>query len=81
MCVRYLIAIWEKDCMSLWILELGVCRSWRSLTIVVCIVTLIPGVIITGGSIIPLSWDGSGWRMAYLSSFWLVASTGYLSLQ
>ena len=30
--VRYLVAI------SLWILELGICRSWRSLTIVVCVV-------------------------------------------
>jgi hypothetical protein len=38
MCVRYLIAMWEKDSISLWILELGICRSWRSLTIVVCVV-------------------------------------------
>ena len=42
MCVRYLVAIWEKDSISLWILELGICRSWRSLTIVVCIVPPIP---------------------------------------
>ena len=33
MCVRYLIAIWEKDSISLWILEPKICRSWRSLTI------------------------------------------------
>jgi hypothetical protein len=81
MCVRYFIAIWEKDSISLWILELGICRSWRSLTVVVCIVPLIPAVIIMGGSTIHPSWDKSGWRMAYLSSFRLVASTGNLSLQ
>ena len=74
MYVRYLIAIWEKDFISLWILELGIYRSWRSLTIVVCIVPLILAVIIMGGSTIHPSWDRSGWRMAYLSSFWLVAS-------
>ena len=27
MCVGYLIAIWEKDSICLWILELGICRS------------------------------------------------------
>ena len=26
-CVRYLIAIWEKDSINIWILELGICRS------------------------------------------------------
>jgi hypothetical protein len=68
MCVKHLIAIWEKDSISLWILELGICRSW-SLTVVVCIIPLIPGVIIMGHSTIHPSWDRSGWRMAYLSSF------------
>ena len=34
MCVRYLIAIWEKDSISLWIMELGICRSWRTLIVV-----------------------------------------------
>ena len=27
MCVRYLIGIWEKDSVSLWILKLEICRS------------------------------------------------------
>ena len=48
--------------------------------IVVCIVPLIPSVIIVGGSTMHSSWDRSGWRMAYVSNFWLVASTGNLSL-
>ena len=52
MSVRCLIAIWEKDFISVWILELGICRSWRSLTIVVCIVPLTYGVIIMGGTTI-----------------------------
>jgi hypothetical protein len=81
MCVRYLRAIWEKGFISLWILELGICRSWRSLTIVVCIVSFIHAVFILGGSTIHPSWDRSGWRMAYLSSFHLVASTWNLLLQ
>ena len=34
-----------------------------------------------GGSIIHPSWDRNGWRMAYLSSFPLVACVGNLSLQ
>ena len=38
MCVRYLIAIWEKVLISLWILELGICKSRRSLAFVVCVV-------------------------------------------
>ena len=41
MYIRYLIAIWEKDSISLWILELEICRSWKSLSIVVCTVPLI----------------------------------------
>jgi hypothetical protein len=81
MCVRYLIAIWEKDSISLLVLGLEICRSWRSLTIVVCIVPLIPSTIEMGGSTINHSWDKSAWRMAYLSSFWLVASAENLSLQ
>ena len=44
--------------------------------VVLCVVPLIPAVIIMGGSTIHPGWDRSGWRMAYLSSFWLVASTG-----
>ena len=52
MCVRYHIAIWEKDFISLWILESGICRSWKSLTVVVGIVPLIPTVIIMPGSAI-----------------------------
>ena len=31
--VRYLIAIWKKDSIRLWILELGICTSWGSLTV------------------------------------------------
>ena len=62
MCVRYLIEIWEKDSISLWILELEICRSWKGLTILVCIVPLILAVIVVGGSTIHCSWDRSGWR-------------------
>ena len=80
MCVRYLIAIWEKDFIRLWILKLGICRSWRSLTVVVCIVPLILAVIIMSGSTI-LGWVRNGWRMAYLLSFRLVASARTLSSQ
>jgi hypothetical protein len=49
MCVWYLIAIWGKDSISLWILELRICKPWSSLTIVVCIVPLIHDMIIIGG--------------------------------
>ena len=66
--------------MKPWILKLGICRSWRSLTIVVCIVPLIHATIIMGGSTIHPSWDRSVLRMAYLSKFWSVASMGNLSL-
>ena len=81
MCVRYLATIWDKASISLWILELEICRSWRSLTIVVYMVPFIIVVIIMGGSTIQHGWDKSVWRMAYLTRFWLVASTGNLSLQ
>ena len=80
MCVRYLRAIWEKDSISLWSLELGICRSWRSLTVVVCIMPLIPTVIIMDGSTIHPSWDRSRCSVAYLSSLLLVASARNLSL-
>ena len=80
MCVRYLIITWEKDSISLWILELGICRPWRSLTVVVCIVSLILAVIIRCGSTLHPSKNSRRWKMAYLSSFWLVATTGNLSL-
>ena len=33
MCIRYLIGIWKKDSICLWILELGICTSWRSLPV------------------------------------------------
>jgi hypothetical protein len=69
MCVRYLVAFWKDDSISLHILELGICRFWRSLIIVVCIEPLIPIVVVMGGSIIHPSWDRSGWRMAFLSTF------------
>ena len=59
----------------------GICRSWRSLIIYICIVPLIHALIIMGGSTIHPSWDRSGCRMVYLSSFQLVASTGNLSGQ
>ena len=81
MCVRYLIAIWENDSISLHILELGICRSWRTLIIIVCIEPLIPAVVAMGDSIIHPSWDRSGWRMACLSNFKLVTSTKNLLLQ
>ena len=41
-----------KDSISLWIRELEICRFWRSLIVVICIVPLIPAVIIMGGSTI-----------------------------
>ena len=63
MCVRYLVAIWEKNSIGLRILELGICRTWRSSTVVVCRVPLIPTMIIIGGSIIHPSWERSGWRI------------------
>jgi hypothetical protein len=62
MCVKSLIAIWEKDSISLWILELGICRSWKSIIVVVCKVPLILAVIIIGGSTIHRSWDKNEWR-------------------
>ena len=40
----------EEDSISLWILELRICRSWR-LTIVVCIVTFVLAMIIMGGEL------------------------------
>ena len=62
MCVRNLVAIWEKDSsISLWILELDICRSWRCLIVVVCIVPLVHATIIMGGSTIHHSWDRSRW--------------------
>ena len=60
MYVMYFIAIWEKDSIRLWILGLGICRSWRSLTVVICIVPLIHAVIIMGFSTIHPSWDRNG---------------------
>ena len=46
MCVRYFIAICEKDFISLWILELRICRSWRCVVVVVWTVACIPTMII-----------------------------------
>ena len=56
----YLTTISEKNSISLWILELGICRSWRSLTFVVCTVPFIHALIIMGGSTIHPSWDRGG---------------------
>ena len=50
MWIRYLITICEKDSTSLRILELGICRSWRSLKIVVCTIPLKPAVIMSGST-------------------------------
>ena len=47
----------------------GICRSWRSLTIYICIVPVIHALIILGGSIIHSSWDRSGCKVAYLIKF------------
>ena len=41
----------EEDSISLWILELIICRFWRRLTIVVCIVTFVPAMMIMGGEL------------------------------
>ena len=64
MCVRYLTTICEKDSISLWILELRICRFWRSLTVVVCVVPLNNVVIIVG--LVPSTLVGigvgGGWR-------------------
>jgi hypothetical protein len=57
------------------------CRPWRSLIVVVCILPLNPVMIKISGSTIHPSWDRNGWRMAYLSSFQLVIIAGNLSLQ
>ena len=81
LCVKYLTSIREKVFISLWILELGSCRSWRSLKYVVCVMPLILTMNIIGCSTIHPSWDRSGWRVAYLSSIWLLPSTEILSLQ
>ena len=58
----YLTTNWEGVYDSLWILELGVCRPWRSLS---CYMYSVPyyAVIIMGGSIIHHGWDRSGWRI------------------
>ena len=72
MCVGYLIIIFEKDSINLWILELGICRSWSCLVVVVWIVPHVPGVIIICGSIVHPNWDRSGCRMMYLFGFWCV---------
>jgi hypothetical protein len=40
MCFSYFIAICEKDSISLWILKLEICRSWRTLMVVLCKVPL-----------------------------------------
>ena len=42
----------EKDSISLRMLEFGICKSWRSLTVVVCIMPFIHVVIVMGGSTI-----------------------------
>jgi hypothetical protein len=43
-----------------WILELGICRSWMSLVVIVCMMPLILAVIIMGGSTILLVARGLG---------------------
>ena len=42
-----------------------ICRSWRSLIVIVCIVPLILAVIIMGGSTIHPCWErrGGEWRI------------------
>ena len=67
--MRYLTTIWEKDSISLWILELEICRSWGNLSIVVCIVPLIHAVIIMDGSTIQHKWDRSGMENAMFIKF------------
>ena len=69
MCARCFITICEKDSISLWILELGICRSWRCLVVVVWKVPCFHALIIMGGRIVHPSWVRSGCRMVYLSSF------------
>ena len=57
----------------------GICRSWRSLTVVVCIVPLIHVEIIMGDSTIHCS--GMEWvENGVFIKFWLVASAWNLSL-
>ena len=81
MCVGYFITIFEQDWIKLWILELGICRSWRCLVVIVWTVPHIPTMIIMGGSNVHPNWDRSERRAMYLSSFWCVASTSNQSLQ
>lgn len=47
----------------------------------VCIVPLIPTTRMIGSSTSHPIWDKRGWRIAYLSTFLVVAATGNLSLQ
>ena len=56
---------WHKDFIGLWILELGICRSWRGLTVVVCVMPLVHVVIIMADSIIHLVGTrvGGEWRI------------------
>ena len=65
MCARYFIIINEKDSISLSILRLGICRSWRCLVVVVWIVPHIHAMIIMGGSIVhPVGFGvGVEWRI------------------
>ena len=55
-----------------------VCGFWRFLRL--CYVHM-PTMRIMGGNTSYSTWVSSGWRMAYLSSFWFIASMGNQSLQ
>ena len=59
-----------------WILELGICRCWRSLIIVVCKVpALISNAILLGSTKNHPSWDRifNGWRRIYrVCGWWLI---------
>ena len=72
MCIRYLTTIWENGFISLWIM--GMCRSWRSITIVVCIVPFIRVVIIMGGGTNPPVGIAVGgeWHIYQVFGWWLL---------
>ena len=61
-------AILEKVFVSLWILYVGIWRSWRCLVVVVHMVPQISSMITMGGTTSHPSWEIRGCRMAYLSS-------------
>ena len=77
--VEYTVAICEKVFINLWILRVGIWRSWGYLVVVTGIVPLnhdMMMMMMMGSSISQPSRERSGWRMAYLSNSQDVAFVG-----